>query len=228
MDVILPRATLDRQMADLRARVIRLGDLAIDQIDHVLAAVAASDAVAATTIAEADRDLDQAQAEIEQLAVKIIALQQPEAHDLRVLISALAIAGSLERIGDHAKTIAKKLPATPLPATLPRDDFAVIGAAALGLVRQVMHAFAREDAALALAVRDRDAELDRLYKLCFEQIVGVMERNRAAVRPGVFLIHAARNMERIGDHATNIAERIHFDARGCLPKDQRRRAAELV
>jgi phosphate transport system protein len=228
MDVILPRATLVRQMADLRARVIRLGDLAIDQIDHVLAAVETGDADAAAAIVAADRDLDVAQAEIEQLAVKIMALQQPEAHDLRVLVSALAIAGSLERIGDHAKTIARKLPPAPLPETLPRADFGVIGVAALGLVRQVMAAFALEDAALALAVRDRDAELDRLYQLCFEQVVSIMERDGATVRPGVFLIHAARNLERIGDHATNIAERIHFDVVGCKPKADRRRVVELV
>jgi phosphate transport system protein len=228
MDVILPRATLNRQMADLRGRVLRLGELAIEQIDHVLSAVEAGDADAAAAIVAADRDLDLAQAEIEQLAVKIMALQQPEAHDLRVLVSALAIAGSLERIGDHAKTIARKLPAEPLPACLPRGDFAVIGAAALGLVRQVMYAFATEDAALALAVRDRDAELDRLYQLAFEQVVGIMERDGAAVRSGMFLVHAARNLERIGDHATNIAERIHFDALGCKPKEERRRAAELV
>jgi len=228
MDVILPRATLDRQMADLRGRVLRLGDLAIDQIAHVLAAVDACDAGAAAAIVAADRDLDLAQAEIEQLAVKIMALQQPEAHDLRVLVSALAIAGSLERIGDHAKTIARKLPASALPDTLPRADFGVIGAAALGLVRQVMAAFAKEDAALALTVRDRDAELDRLYQLCFEAVVGIMERDGTTVRPGVFLIHAARNLERIGDHATNIAERIHFDAVGCKPKEARRRAVEFV
>jgi phosphate transport system protein len=228
MDVILPRATLDRQMADLRTRVLHLGDLAVAQIAQVLAAVDAGDVVAAASLVEADRDLDQAQAEIEQLTVKIMALQQPEAHDLRVLVSALAIAGSLERIGDHAKTIARKLPAEPLPDALPRADFGVIGAAALGLLRQVMAALAQEDAALALAVRDRDAELDRLYQLCFEQIVSVMERDGSTVRAGVFLIHAARNLERIGDHATNIAERIHFEALGCKPKDDRRRATELV
>ncbi len=228
MDVILPRATLVRQMADLRGRVLRLGDLAIDQIDLLLAAVETGNTRAAAAIAAADRDLDQAQAEIEQLAVKIMALQQPEAHDLRVLVSALAIAGSLERIGDHAKTIAKKLPPSPLPAALPCSDFAAIGAAALALVRQVMQAFANEDAALALAVRDRDAELDRLYQLCFDRIVETMERDGATVRAGVFLIHAARNLERIGDHATNIAERIHFDVVGCKPKEDRKRAVELV
>ena len=79
-----------------------------------------------------------------------------------------------------------------------------------------------------MAVRDQDAELDRLYQLCFERIVSLMERDASTVRAGVFLIHAARNLERIGDHATNIAERIHFDARGCLPKEERRRAAALV
>jgi len=228
MDVILPRATLVRQMADLRGRVIRLGDLAIGQVEQVLAAVDAGDTGAAAAIASADRGLDQAQAEIEQLAVKIMALQQPEAHDLRVLVSALAIAGSLERIGDHAKTIARKLPVCSLSNTLPCADFRAIGAAALGLVRQVMAAFAQEDAALALTVRDQDAELDRLYQLCFERIVGIMERDGATVRGGVFLIHAARNMERIGDHATNIAERIHFDAMGCKPKEERRRAPEFA
>jgi len=228
MDFIAPRATLDRQMADLRVRIIRMGELATGQLERVLAAVETRDVALAKNVAAADHDLDRGESEIEQLALKIMALQQPEAHDLRVLVSALAIAGSLERIGDHAKTIARKLPASALPDTLPRADFGVIGAAALGLVRQVMAAFAKEDAALALTVRDRDAELDRLYQLCFEAVVGIMERDGTTVRPGVFLIHAARNLERIGDHATNIAERIHFDAVGCKPKEARRRAVEFV
>jgi phosphate transport system protein len=99
-----------------------------------------------------------------------------------------------------------------------------IGAAALGLLRQVMQAFVEEDAALALAVRDQDAELDRLYDLNIERVVAAMEQDRHCVRAGVFLIHAARNLERIGDHATNIAERIHFETRGTKPKEARRRA----
>jgi len=224
MDFIAPRATLDRQMADLRVRIIRMGELATGQLERVLAAVETRDVALAKNVAAADHDLDRGESEIEQLALKIMALQQPEAHDLRVLVSAVAIAGSLERIGDHAKTIAKRLPRAEVLAALPDDGLAGIGAAALGLLRQVMQAFVEEDATLALTVRDQDAELDRLHDLTVERIVTAMEQNRHCVRAGVFLIHAARNLERIGDHATNIAERIHFEARGTKPKEARRRA----
>jgi len=228
MEIIAPRATLDRQMADLRGRVIRLGDLAIAQLEQVLTAVAARDAVAASAIVDADGALDLTEGEIEHLALKIIALQQPEAHDLRVLVSSLAIAGSLERIGDHAKSIAKRLPTAEVLAALPDGDITAIGTAALGLLRQVMQAFRREDAALALAVRDQDAELDGLHEAFRERVVAVMERDGRCARAGVFLIHAARNFERVGDHATNIAERIHFDARGSKPKEERRRAEAIA
>jgi phosphate transport system protein len=228
MDFIAPRATLIRQMADLRVRIIHMGELAVAQLERVLAAVETRDAALARSVAAADRAVDIGESEIEQLALKIMALQQPEAHDLRVLVSAVAIAGSLERIGDHAKTIAKRLPPAAVLNALPDDGVAGIGAVALGQLRQVMQAFAQEDAALALAVRDQDAELDRLYDANIEQLVAAMEQDRNCVRAGVFLIHAARNLERIGDHATNIAERIHFEARGTKPKEARRRAEPVA
>jgi phosphate transport system protein len=228
MDTIAPRATLIRQMADLRARVIRLGNLAIAQIGQVLTMLETCDAALARRVCDADREIDLGQDELEQLALKILALQQPEAHDLRVLVSTLAIAASLERIGDHVKTIAKRLPTQQVLSALPDRELPSVGAAALVLVRQVMHAFEHEDAALALAVRDRDAELDQLYDSCYEHVVAAMEHDRACVRAGVFVLHAARNLERIGDHATNIAERIHFDARGSKPKEERRRAEAAV
>lgn len=220
---IAARATLDRQMAELRRRIAQMGELATAQLDRVLAALAGSDQAAARAAAEADQGVDDDERAIDHLALRVMALQQPEARDLRSLLAAIAVAGSLERIGDHAKNIAKQLPAGDVLARLPADLLTGLGAMALGQLRRVMDAFRTDDAALALIVRDEDAELDRLYHVCCERAVSAMERDGGCVRAGVYALHVARCLERIGDHVTNIAERIHFEAQGTTPKDPRPR-----
>lgn len=223
MEGIAARATLDRQMAELRRRIAEMGELATSQLERVLAALAGRDQEAARSAADADQVVDDNERAIDLLALRVMALQQPEARDLRALLAAIAVAGSLERIGDHAKNIARQLPATDVLARLPEDMLTALGAAALRQLRQVMDAFHTDDAALALAVRDQDAELDRLYAGCCERVVSAMERDNGCIRAGVYALHAARCLERIGDHVTNIAERIHFEAQGTVPKEPRLR-----
>jgi len=158
-----------------------------------------------------------------------MALQQPEATDLRSLLAALRIGVALERIGDHAKTIVKRVPALCDRLPGPIDpDFLDIARLALNEVAEVMRAYETGDADLALAVRARDVTLDRLYVGYSEKLLRAMEADPAMVRPGTFLLYAARNYERIGDQATNIAERIHFALRGQLPAEERRRQTAAV
>jgi len=139
-------------------------------------------------------------------------------------LAALRIATALERIGDHAKTVAKRLP--PLVDRLndPVDpDLLTIGRLALDEVEDAMRAYGADDADLALALCARDVVLDRLYTGYNEAMLTAMDASTAQVRPGVFLLYAARNFERIGDQATNIAERVHFAVRGRLPEEDRPR-----
>jgi len=218
------RAAFDRQLTALKTEVLDLGALAIRQLERALQAVERRDGALALEVARADSALDAAESAIDAAVVRIMALHQPEAVDLRALLAALRIATALERIGDHAKTVAKRLP--PLIDRLidPVDpDLLTIGRLALGEVEDAMRAYGADDADLALALCARDVVLDRLYAGYHETMVAAMEASPAQVRPGVFLLYAARNLERIGDQATNIAERVHFAVRGKLPEEERPR-----
>ncbi|MDB5362070.1 MAG: phosphate transport system protein [Rhodospirillales bacterium] len=215
------RAVLDRQLAALRTQVLDLGTLATQQLESLLLAVERRDGALALEVARADSTLDAAESAIDAAVVRILALHQPEAIDLRALLAALRIATALERIGDHAKTVAKRLPAL---IDRPSDpDLLTIGRLAQSELVDAMRAYADGDADLALALCARDVVLDRLYAGYCETTLAAMEAQPAAVRPGAFLLYAARNFERIGDQATNIAERVHFAVRGRLPQEERPR-----
>jgi phosphate transport system protein len=218
------RAVLDRQLAELKAQVVNLGRLAIQQLEQALQAVEQRDAPLARAVAEADGTLDAAESAIDGAVVRIMALHQPEAVDLRALLAALRIATALERIGDHAKTVAKRLPALIDRLPDPVDpDLTMIGRLALGELVDAIRAYEGDDVDLALALCARDVVLDRLYDGYYEATLAAMETSPALVRPGAFLLYAARNFERIGDQATNIAERVHFAVRGRLPQEERPR-----
>jgi len=218
------RAAFDRQLAALKTEVLDLGALAIRQLERALQAVERRDGTLALEVARADSALDAAESAIDAAVVRIMALHQPEAVDLRALLAALRIATALERIGDHAKTVAKRLPPLIDRLTDPVDpDLLTIGRLALGEVEDAMRAYGADDADLALALCARDVVLDRLYTGYHEAMLAAMEASPAQVRPGVFLLYAARNFERIGDQATNIAERVHFAVRGRLPEEERPR-----
>jgi phosphate transport system protein len=220
------RASLDRQLAEMKSQVLTLGALAIEQLSQTLAAMEQRDAALAHRVAGADMALDEAESAIDGLVLRVMALQQPEAVDLRALLAGLRIATALERIGDHAKTVAKRLPAIVSRLGGPVDpDLVALGRMALRELDDAVRAYGTDDAALALDLCARDVELDRLYTAYVERVMTAMEAGRTAVRCGVFQLYSARNFERIGDQATNIAERVHFVVRGALPAEERPRIA---
>jgi phosphate transport system protein len=153
------------------------------------------------------------EAEVDRLAVQIIALRSPVADDLREVIAALKIAGILERIGDYAKNIAKRVsrienhhmfePLTLIPA---------MAELAGEMVHDVLTAYAARDAAAASEVIERDAKVDAFYDSIFRNMVSFMMENPSTITSAAHLLFVARNIERIGDHATNIAEQVYYAA----------------
>jgi phosphate transport system protein len=221
------RAMLDRQLTVLKVSVLELGRLAVGQLERSIEALEGRDAALARAVATGDGALDAAESAIDGMVVRVMALQQPEAVDLRGLLAALRIATALERIGDHAKTIAKRVPALAARLPDPIDpELIAIGRFALGELADAMQAYEQDDTDLALALCARDVVLDRRYADYCEATIEAMEADPQRVRPGAFLLYAARNFERIGDQATNIAERVHFAVRGRLPEEERPRASE--
>jgi phosphate transport system protein len=205
----------DNEITQLRGLIAEMGGLAETSIARAIEALIRHDEELAKTVVASDAKLDALEAEVDQLAIRIIALRAPMADDLRDVIAALKISGVVERIGDYAKNIAKRVgeiesqrkfePLTLIPA---------MGEIAQGMVRDVLNAYAARDQHLAVEVIERDDKLDNFYNSIFRNLVAHMMENPATISSAAQLLFVARNLERIGDHATNVAEMVYYAETG--------------
>lgn len=211
----------DEDITRLRGLIAEMGGLAEVAINEAMQALVNGDEELAKAVVERDRKLDALESEVDELAIRVLALRAPMADDLREIIAALKIAGVIERIGDYAKNIAKRTnriegrsrfePLTLLPA---------MGEIAAGMVHDVLTAFAARDPVRAREVIQRDDKVDAFYDSLFRNFVSYMVENPATISSAAQLLFVARNLERIGDHATNVAEMVHFAATGTYPPDR--------
>ena len=210
----------DEDITRLRGLIAEMGGLAEMAIQQSLEAIVNGDEELAQQVVERDQKLDALHAEVDEMTLRMLALRAPMADDLREIIAALKIAGVVERIGDYSKNIAKRTgriegrsrfePLTLLPA---------MGELAADMVHDVLTAYAARDAMVAREVIERDAKVDAFYDSIFRNLVSYMVENPATISSAAQLLFVARNIERIGDHATNVAEMVHFAALGSYPKD---------
>jgi phosphate transport system protein len=211
----------DEDITHLRGLIAEMGGLAELALSDAMQALIKGDEALAKSVVERDKQLDALEAEVDSLAIRTIALRAPMADDLREIIAALKIGGVVERIGDYAKNIAKRVgsvergspfePMTLLPA---------MADIAAGMVHDVLTAFAARDPVLAREVIERDDKVDAFYDSIFRNLVSYMVENPATISTAAQLLFVARNIERIGDHATNVAEMVHFAALGTYPPDK--------
>ncbi len=191
--------------------VARMGGLAEAAVNNSLAAVVRRDNELAQLVMERDARIDAAQREIEKKAVKLFALRQPMAGDLRVVLTAWRCATELERVGDLAKNIAKRAlilnQAEPIQLTRSVDR---IGRIAAEHLKQVLDAYANKDVDAAISVWRQDDNIDAHYNSLFRELLTYMIEDPRTITPCAHLLFIAKNIERIGDHGTNIAEHIHF------------------
>jgi phosphate transport system protein len=204
----------DEELDALRATIAEMGGLAEEAIREAMAALVRRDADAAAQVVERDRRIDALEAEIERQAVQIIALRAPMADDLREVVAALKIAGVVERIGDYAKNIAKRVPSVEDSKIRPLSLLPEMARIAGEMVHNVLDAFAQRDAKKAEAVVARDAAVDDFYNSIFRSLLTHMMENPHNITPATHLLFVAKNLERIGDHATNVAEMVYFAATG--------------
>ena len=201
----------------LSDEIMRMGEMAAVQLEAALDVVERRDDKAAARIVANDDAIDMLEKEISHDVMKL-ALRGPLATDLRIILAAIRIASDIERIGDYAANVAKRTQtlnmAPPLPQTL---GLRTLGALALRQVRDAMVAYRDLDAAAALQVRDRDAELDAQYTALFRELLTYMMEDAHSITPCTHLLFMAKNLERIGDHATNIAENTWFRVNGDSP-----------
>jgi len=201
----------------LTDEIMRMGDMAAAQLEAALDVVERRDDRAAARIVGNDEAIDALEKEVSHDVMKL-ALRGPLATDLRIILAAVRIASDIERIGDYAANVAKRTQALNLAPPLPQTlGLRTLGALALRQVRDAMAAYRDLDAAAALQVRDRDAELDAQYTALFRELLTYMMEDAHSITPCTHLLFMAKNLERIGDHATNIAENTWFRVNGDSP-----------
>ena len=209
------RDTLDREEREIKDNVLRLGSLVADQILAALRSLRGHDAEAATAVIVGDMRINEAQRTITALISRTIATQQPVARDLRFLLALDHVAYELERIGDHAASVAKQArKLAPEPPLKEYVDLPEMGTIAAQLVRDALRALVDVDEVRAREVAIRDDEIDRLYHRTFDEVLELMRADPANVDRGARILFAAHYLERIGDRVTNIAEDVVFLATG--------------
>ena len=210
-------SALDRELGELATAVAAMGGLVVDQLGRLLEALGHANAAALAPIAARDAEVDASQAGIEERVVSLLARLQPMARDLRTVLASQMVALELERSGDHVKRIAKELGRIPgeLPTEV-RGRLSWIGNQARGILQRALDAYARADASQVPQAWADDAELDRFYKEFLSDLLARMRAETGWVDIGVRLISVAKSLERIADHATNVAEEARFVASGEL------------
>lgn len=205
----------DEDITRLRGLIAEMGGLAEVSVNEAMDALVRGQEDLARTVIQRDKRIDEMEMEVDRLAIRILALRAPMADDLREVIASLKIAGVIERIGDYAKNIAKRVghiegrqrfePLTLLPA---------MADVASEMVHDVLTAYAARDAEAAREIVLRDAKVDAFYDSIFRNLVSHMVENPTSITTAAQLLFVARNIERIGDHATNIAEQVYYAATG--------------
>ena len=212
----------DADLQELGRMVAEMGGLAEKQIADAVGALARRDAERGKGVVEVDVRIDALQHDIEEKAVLTIARRQPMAVDLRVIVSALRIANDLERIGDLAKNIAKRAALTgdfhPYKLIRGVEHMAEM---VLDQLKKVLDSYASRDLAEALRVWNRDEEIDAICISLFRELITYMMEDPRNITFCMHLMFTAKNIERMGDHATNIAETIYFMIEGRAIADQR-------
>jgi phosphate transport system protein len=225
-DHILKR--FDEELERLNATINEMGGLTESQFSKALAAVREADSALAEQVIAEDARVDALDAAVQEQTVKMLALRQPMAVDLRVVLSSIKIAGALERIADYAKNTAKRSLVLSHGSTAPASAVAGIdrlGRLVRAALKDVLDAFADEDVAKARDVWERDEEIDLVYTGLFRELLTYMMEDPRTITACTHLLFMAKNIERAGDHVTNIAELVNFRSTGQNFAEARRKGS---
>lgn len=216
--------SFDDDLRRLDNIIAEMGGLAEMQIADAIDALVKRDVEAAEEVIDRDRRIDDLEHELDELATTILALRQPMAEDLRVVIAALKTSAVLERIGDYAKNIAKRTIAlSQAPPIGPTRTIVRMARLVQGMIKNVLDAYMNRDADKANDVRDSDEEVDALHTSLFRELLTYMMEDPRVIGAATHLLFVAKNIERIGDHTANIAKNVHVLVHGEPPSTRRRK-----
>ena len=213
------RNKFDEQLEKLHVELIQMGALCEDAISGAAEALLKGDEELAQAAIEAEREIDQAEREVENLCMKLLLQQQPVARDLRTISSALKMISDLERIGDQAADIAELTRFIHLTDSLSRLHIGEMARAVIAMVTDSVDSFVKGDLALARSVRAADDRVDALFEQVKRELIDLIAADAAAGEVGLDILMVAKYLERIGDHATNVAEWVEYSLTGVHPSD---------
>ena len=223
-------SAFDRDLESIQAEVIRMGGMVEAAIEEAARALETRDEELAEEVRRRDRAIDELEAHVNESAARLIALRAPTATDLRLVLSVIKIAAALERVGDYAKNIAKRTHQLSQMVVIPGTGLALrrMAATVEGMLRDALDSYVQRDAALAADVRARDLEVDQMYNAMFREFLTHMMEDPRNISACMHLHFIAKNIERMGDHATGIAEQVIYLATGELPDDARPKSQSVT
>lgn len=216
-------SSFDDELGRLDSIIAEMGGLAERQLVNAVDALHRSDVELAQSVIEGDKRLDQLEEEIDDFAIRMLALRQPMADDLRAVVVALKMASNLERIGDYAKNVAKRTQtlSSMEPVGNATSSIQRMARQVQSMIKNVLDAYGTHDIAKADDVRLRDEEVDLMHTSLFRELLTHMLEDPRNITACTHLLFVAKNVERIGDHVTSIAENVHFLVSGVMPADER-------
>jgi len=216
-------SAFDRDLETIQAQIVKMGGLVEDAILKAATSLDTRDEELADEVRRGDGAIDGLEEQINDEAARIIALRQPAAVDLRVILSVMKIAANLERMGDYAKNMAKR---TTVLAQMSQINGAAASVRRMAkevqrMLKDVLDAFVQRDVEIAREVMQRDSDIDQMYNALFREFLTFMMEDPRNITGCMHLHFIAKNTERMGDHVTNIAEQVIYLVTGELPEDKR-------
>ncbi|MCP1199759.1 phosphate signaling complex protein PhoU [Notoacmeibacter sp. MSK16QG-6] len=219
-------SAFDRDLEAIQAKLMRMGGCVENAIRNSANALRSRDLELADQVREDDRKIDELEAEINEDCARLVALRQPVSSDLRLALSVMKIAGNLERVGDYAKNMAKRtnLLAQMMPVNGATGSLQRMANEVLAMLSDALDAYIRHDQPLAEKVRHRDLEVDQMYNAIFREFLTFMMEDPRNISACMHLHFIAKNIERMGDHVTSIAEQAIYLVSGEMPSEDRPKA----
>ena len=216
--------SFNEELDSLKALVVRLGRLTEEQLDCAFDAAEKLDPSLAARISEHEPEANRMEREVDEFAIRLLALRQPVANDLRAVVSALRIANELERVCDYAADFAERFITLQARDGEPMRTLVRVGRFAVHMLKDAMQSYASGNGHQAEEVWSRDKELDEMYTDLFRQLLGYMMKDAQRISVSTQMLFMARDIERAGDRATNIAENVCYLVRGTMLQEIRPKA----